>query len=94
MTPLYEWLAEHASWIPFFAGPASPTGRTILTIGLVLAVMVLPIMTSICREIFLQTPRLHQEAALALGATRWETVRMTVFPYARSGIVSGAMLAL
>jgi phosphate transport system permease protein len=94
MVPLYEWLAQHVSWIPFFAGPASPTGRTILTIGLVLAVMILPIMTAICREIFLQTPRLHQEAALALGATRWETVRMTVFPYARSGIVSGAMLAL
>jgi phosphate transport system permease protein len=94
MVPLYAWLADNLSWIPFFAGPASPTGRTIFTIGLVLAVMILPIMTAICREIFLQTPRLHQEAALALGATRWETVRMTVFPYARSGIVSGAMLAL
>jgi phosphate transport system permease protein len=90
----YAWLANHLSFIPFFAGPASPTGRTILTVGLVLAVMVLPLMTSICREIFLQTPRLHEEAAIALGATTWETVRMTVFPYARSGIVSGAMLAL
>jgi phosphate transport system permease protein len=94
MVPLYAWLAEHLSWIPFFAGPASVTGRTTLTVGLVLAVMVLPIMTSICREIFLQTPRLHEEAALALGATRWEMIRVTVFPYARSGIVSGAMLAL
>lgn len=94
MVPLYDWLAEHLSWIPFFAGPASATGRTILTVGLVLGVMVLPIMTSICREIFLQTPRLHEEAALALGATRWEMVRMTVFPHGRSGIVSGAMLAL
>ncbi len=94
MVPLYEWLAAHLSWMPFFAGPASGTGRTILTVGLVLAVMVLPIMTSICREIFLQTPRLHEEAAIALGATPWEMVRMTVFPYARSGIVSGAMLAL
>jgi phosphate transport system permease protein len=94
MAPLYVWLADHLSFIPFFAGPASVTGRTILTVGLVLAVMILPIMTAICREIFLQTPRLHEEAALALGATRWEMVRMTVFPYARSGIVSGAMLAL
>lgn len=90
----YAWLADHLSFIPFFAGPASVTGRTILTVGLVLAVMVLPIMTAICREIFLQTPRLHEEAAIALGATRWEMTRMTVFPYARSGIVSGAMLAL
>ena len=63
MVPLYQWLADHLSWIPFFAGPASVTGRTILTVGLVLAVMVLPIMTAICREIFLQTPRLHEEAA-------------------------------
>ena len=94
MVPVYDWLAAHLSWIPFFAGPASATGRTILTVGLVLAVMVLPIMTSICREIFLQTPRLHEEAAIALGATPWEMIRMTVFPYARSGIVSGAMLAL
>jgi phosphate transport system permease protein len=94
MVPLYEWLEAHLGFIPFFAGPASVTGRTILTVGMVLAVMVLPIMTAICREIFLQTPRLHEEAALALGATRWEMIRMTVFPYARSGIVSGAMLAL
>ena len=94
MVPAYDWLAANLSWIPFFAGPASQTGRTILTVGIVLAVMVLPIMTAICREIFLQTPRLHEEAALALGATRWEMVKMTVFPYARSGIVSGAMLAL
>jgi phosphate transport system permease protein len=94
MAPLYVWLDEHASFIPFFAGPASATGRTMLTVGVVLAVMILPIVTALCREIFLQTPRLHEEAALALGATRWEMVRMTVFPYARSGMVSAAMLGL
>jgi phosphate transport system permease protein len=60
----------------------------------VLGVMVLPIMTAICREVFLQTPALHEEAALALGATRWEMIRMSVFPYAKGGIVSAAMLAL
>ncbi len=92
--PAYAWLADHLSFIPFFAGPASNTGRTILSVGLVLAVMILPIMTAICREVFLQTPRLHEEAALALGATRWEMIRMTVLPYGRSGIVSAAMLAL
>ena len=56
--------------------------------------MVLPIITAISREIFLQTPTLHEEAALALGATRWEMIRLAVFPYARSGIVSAVMLGL
>ena len=77
-----------------FKGPASTTGRTILTASIVLAIMVLPIVTAISREIFAQTPRLNEEAALALGATRWEMIRLSVFPYARSGIVSAAMLGL
>lgn len=94
LVPFYTWLAKHLSFIPFFAGPASVTGRTIMTACVVLAVMILPIMTAICREIFLQTPRLHEEAALALGATKWEMARMAIFPYARSGIISAAMLGL
>ena len=92
--PIYSWLVDNAGWFPPFAGPVSATGRTILTAALVLAVMVLPIITAICREIFLQTPVLHEEAALALGATRWEMIRMAVFPFGRSGIVSAAMLGL
>ena len=92
--PIYAWLNTNASWIPFFGGVVSPTGRTILTAAMVLAVMVVPIITAICREIFLQTPRLHEEAALALGATRWEMVRMAVLPFGRSGIVSASMLGL
>ena len=56
--------------------------------------MILPIITAISREVFVQTPRLHEEAALALGATRWEMIRYAVFPYARSGMVSGVMLGL
>ena len=92
--PVYAWLEEHLGFIPFFAGPASSTGRTILTAGIVLAIMALPIITAITREIFSQTPTLQQEAALALGATRWEMIRMAVFPYARSGIVSAVMLGL
>ena len=79
--------ARHLGWLPFFPGPVN-TGRTILTAGLVLAIMVLPIITAISREVFTQTPVLHEEAALALGATRWEMIRMAVFPYARSGMVS------
>jgi phosphate transport system permease protein len=94
LQPAYVWLDENMGWLPFFAGPASGTGRTILTAGLVLAIMILPIITAISREVFSQTPRLHEEAALALGATRWEMIRMAVFPYARSGMVSAVMLGL
>ncbi|WP_040166259.1 phosphate ABC transporter permease subunit PstC [Microbacterium gorillae] len=94
VAPLYAWLAEHVGWFPLFTGPASGTGKTILTAAIVLAVMVIPIMTAICREVFLQTPRLHEEAALALGATRWEMVKMAVLPFARSGMVSAIMLGL
>ena len=81
-------------WFPLFSGTVSSTGRTIFTAAIVLAVMVVPIITAICREIFLQTPVLHEEAALALGATRWEMIRMAVFPFGRSGIVSASMLGL
>lgn len=90
----YAWLARNAGWIPIFEGPASQTGRTMLTAGIVLAVMVLPIITSLSREIFLQTPSLHEEAALAMGATRWEMITMAVLPFARPGIISAAMLGL
>jgi phosphate transport system permease protein len=94
LVPIYDWLAGHLDWIPFFAGPASNTGRTIFTASIVLALMVIPIVTAITREIFMQTPRLNEEAALALGATRWEMIRLAVLPYGRSGIVSAAMLGL
>ncbi|WP_292831011.1 phosphate ABC transporter permease subunit PstC [Microbacterium sp.] len=92
--PVYAWLNANVGWFPLFSGTVSGTGRTIFTAAIVLAVMVMPIITAICREIFLQTPVLHEEAALALGATRWEMVRMAVFPYGRSGIVSASMLGL
>jgi phosphate transport system permease protein len=92
--PLYAWLNTNLGWIPFFGGVVSGTGRTILTVAVVLAVMVLPIMTAVCREVFLQTPRLHEEAALALGATRWEMIRTAVLPFGRPGIISAAMLGL
>jgi len=92
--PVQGWFYDHLGFLPFFKGPPSATGRTMLTAGVVLAIMILPIITAISREVFAQTPRLHQEAALALGATRWEMVRMTVFPYGRSGVVSAVMLGL
>jgi phosphate transport system permease protein len=92
--PMHNWLDQHLGFLPFFQGPASATGKTILTAGFVLAVMILPIITAISREVFAQTPTLNQEAALALGATRWEMVRLAVFPYARSGMIAGVMLGL
>ncbi len=94
LVPFYDWLAENLGFIPLFAGPASQTGKTMLTVGVVLAIMILPIITAMSREIFVQTPKLHEEAALALGATRWEMIRMTVLPFARPGIISSVMLAL
>jgi phosphate transport system permease protein len=94
LVPVYAWLADHLGFIPLFAGPGSATGRTMLTAGLVLAVMILPIISAISREVFRQTPTLHREAALALGATRWEMIRMAVLPHGRSGIIGGAMLGL
>ncbi|WP_422772057.1 phosphate ABC transporter permease subunit PstC [Plantactinospora sp. WMMC1484] len=94
VVPVYRWLENTLGFIPIFAGPTSTTGRTMLTAGLVLAVMILPIMTAVNREVFLQTPTLQEEASLALGATRWEMIRMTVLPFGRSGIVSASMLGL
>jgi phosphate transport system permease protein len=91
---LATFLNDWFGWLPFFGGPVSTTGRTMLTAGLVLAVMILPIITAVSREVFRQTPKLHEEAALALGATRWEMIRMAVLPFGRSGVISGAMLGL
>jgi phosphate transport system permease protein len=94
LVPLFRWLEENLGFIPLFAGPTSATGRTMFTAGLVLAIMILPIISAITREVFRQVPALHREAALALGATRWEMIRLAVLPYGRSGIIGGAMLGL
>jgi len=94
LVPFHVWAADNLSFIPFFAGPASTSGRTMLTVGIVLAVMILPIISAIAREVFSQAPALHREAALALGATRWEMIRMAVLPYGKSGVIAGAMLGL
>jgi phosphate transport system permease protein len=94
LNPTYLWLNENLGWMPLFEGQVSATGRTMLTVGIVLAIMILPIMAAIIREVFLQTPKLHEEAALALGATRWEMIRMAVIPFGRPGIISAMMLGL
>lgn len=93
LVPGYQWLHENLGFIPIFGTPTT-TGRTLMTASLVLAVMILPIITAQCREIFVQTPSLHQEAALALGTTKWDMIRAAVFPFARNGIISAVMLGL
>jgi phosphate transport system permease protein len=92
--PVMKWLEENLSWIPLFEGPASSTGRTMFVAGLVLALMILPIVSAVAREVFAQTPRKLQEGAQALGATRWEMIEMTVLPFGKGSVVSGAMLGL
>ena len=94
--PFALWINENLGWLFLFStGNASVAGGgTIFTAGIVLAVMILPIITAVTREVFIQTPRGQIEAALALGATRWEVVRTTVLPFGMSGYISGAMLGL
>ncbi len=91
--PIFDVLADRLGAVPLFA-PTGVTGGTILFIGLVLSVMILPIVTAISRETFARTPAAHKEGALALGATHWEMIRIAVLPYGRPGVISAAMLAL
>jgi phosphate transport system permease protein len=96
LSPVATFLNDKLGWFFLFSqGNVSLAGGgTIFTAGIVLAVMILPIITSVTREVFALTPRGHVEAAQALGATKWEVVRMTVFPYGRSGMVAASMLGL
>jgi phosphate transport system permease protein len=83
----------HLGAIPLFKDKGVETG-SVFDGGVVLAVMILPIITAISRDVFERTPRANKEAALALGSTKWEMIRMTVLPYGRAGVTSGAMLGL
>ena len=98
LSGFYEWVHGWGGNFFLFAtyanSPSFATGRNILTGGIVLAVMILPVIAATAREVFVQTPRGQIEAALALGATRWEVVRMTVLPFGLSGYISGSMLGL
>jgi phosphate transport system permease protein len=93
MAHVADFLHNDFGWIPLFGGD-NVGGQSILTAAVVLAIMILPIISSITREVFLQVPQANVEAALALGATRWEVIRMAVLPFGRSGMVSAAMLGL
>ncbi|MBV9817249.1 MAG: phosphate ABC transporter permease subunit PstC [Solirubrobacterales bacterium] len=88
-----KWFASTFSFIPFVGG-GTPTGPNYFIAGLILAIMIVPIVSAIAREVMATVPPEHKEAALALGATRWEMIRMAVLPYARPGITGGAMLGL
>jgi phosphate transport system permease protein len=93
MGSVATFLHNDFGWIPIFGGN-DVGGQSILTASVVLAIMILPIISSISREIFLQVPQPNVEGALALGATRWETIRLAVLPFGRSGMISAAMLGL
>jgi len=87
------FLSSTLGWIPLFKDAGVSQG-TLFLAGVVLAIMILPIVTAISREVFAQTPPAHKEGALALGATRWEMIRTAVLPYGRAGVISAAMLGL
>jgi phosphate transport system permease protein len=96
LEPVEAFLNRELGWLFLFKGGnvSLAGGGNIFTAGVVLAVMILPIITSVSREVFRQTPNTHIEAAQALGATKWEVVRMTVLPFGRSGAVAASMLGL
>jgi phosphate ABC transporter permease protein PstC len=93
LQPAEQWVADRLSFIPFVGG-GTVTIPNIFIAGLILAIMILPIVSAISREVMTTVPPDHKEAALGLGATRWEMIRLAVLPYCRGGIVGGAMLGL
>jgi len=95
IVPLSRWLTNHLGWIPIFAtDPGANLTGSMFIAGIVVALMVMPIITSVVREVFAQTPPGEKEAALALGSTRWGMIRAVVLPYGKGGIIGGAMLGL
>jgi phosphate transport system permease protein len=95
VVPLSKWLTEHFGWIPIFAtDPNARLTGSIFIAGIVVALMTVPIIASVVREVFSQTPPGEREAALALGSTRWGMIRAVVLPYGRGGIIGGTMLGL
>jgi phosphate transport system permease protein len=91
---LQNWLQDHLSWIPLFKNDIGAVGRSIFLASIVLAIMILPIVAAISREVFTQVPQANREAALALGATKLEMIRTAVLPFSRPGVISAIMLGL
>jgi phosphate ABC transporter permease protein PstC len=92
LRPAEQWFSDTFSFLPFVGGPVA--GPSYFIGGLILAIMIVPIVSAISRDVIATVPRDHKEAALALGATRWEMIRMAVLPYSRAGIMGAAMLGL
>jgi len=88
----FPLLKRFFGWTPFFSGPIY--GTSMLAGGIIIAIMILPIITSVSREILRSVPNLQREAAYALGATRWEVTRIAVLSYARKGLFGAVILAL
>jgi phosphate transport system permease protein len=93
-----SWLSEYFGWLPFLhnriATQASQYGQSLLIAGIVLAIMIIPTVSAVTREVFLQVPGETMDAAWALGATKWEMVRTAILPFGRAGMISAAMLGL
>src|SRR4051795_7859129 len=92
LRPAEQWFSDTFGFLPLVGGHVA--GPNYFIAGLILAIMILPIVSAISREVIVTVPADQKEAALALGATRWEMIRIAVLPYARPGIVGGAMLGL
>jgi len=92
LRPVGDFVSKHLGFIPFFSGPS--TGLSYFAAGIILSIMITPIITSICREIFRAVPSADRHAAYALGATRWEMIKAAVLPRSRAGIVGATMLGL
>ena len=89
---IQPWLSEHLGWLPIFKGP--PIGVGLMAAGVVLAIMITPTIAAISREVFRSIPNTHREAALGIGATRWEMIRLAVLKTGFSGIVGAVILGL
>jgi len=94
MVPFAIWLSTKLDFIPIFRVSRPAYTSSALIAGVVVSLMVIPICTSVIREVFAQTPQGEKEAALAMGATRWEMIRTVVLPFGRGGIIGGSMLGL
>jgi phosphate transport system permease protein len=91
---LSTWLSRHLAFVPFFKVTSPPLNASIFIAGLVVGIMIVPIVASICREVFSLAPAGEREAALALGASRWQMIRTVVIPFARGGMIGSIMLGL
>lgn len=94
MVPVQRFLADHLGFVPFYRNPDDLYGKSVFAASVVLALMILPIVAAVSREVFRQVPRDLREASLALGATRWEMIRTSVLPASRSGVVGAVILGL